>query len=75
MEQQRPGGLAQPLEDPEWKWNSVSKDFVMDFPPTRRKNNAIWVIIECLTKTTHFIAMRYTWKLDQLACAYLEEIV
>ena len=50
-------------------------DFVMGLPLTQRKNNVIWVIVDRLTKTTHFIAMRNTWTLDQLARAYLEEIV
>jgi len=75
IEYQRPAGLLQPLDVPEWKWDSVSMDFVMGLPLTQRKHNAIWVIIERLTKSEHFIAMRNTWTLDQLAPAYLEEIV
>jgi len=35
----------------------------------------IWVIVDRLTKTAHFIAMRNTWTLDLLARAYLEEII
>jgi len=50
-------------------------DFIMSLPLTQRKNNAIWVIVDRLTKAAHFIAMRNTWTLDQLARAYLEEIV
>jgi len=50
-------------------------NFIMGLPLTQRKNNAIWVIEDGLTKTTHFIAMRNTWILDQLGWAYLEEIV
>jgi len=50
-------------------------DFVMGLPLTQRKHNAIRVIIDRLTKSAHFIAMRNTWTLDQLARAYLEEIV
>lgn len=47
---------------------------MLGLPPTQRKNNGIWVIIDRLTKAAHFIAMRNTWTLDQLAPAYLEEI-
>ena len=50
-------------------------DFVMGLPLTQRKHDAIWVIVDRLTKSAHFIAMRNTWTLDQLARAYLEEIV
>ena len=75
MEQQRPAGLLQPLEVPEWKWDSVSMDFVVGLPPTQKKNNAIWVIMDRLMKTAHFIAKRNTWTLDRLVQAYLEEIV
>ena len=75
MEHQRPTGLLQPLEVPEWKWDFVTMDFVIGLPPTQKKNTTIWVIMDRLTKTAHFIAMRNTWTLEQLARAYLEEIV
>ena len=41
----------------------------------KAKNNAIWVIVDKLTKTAHFLAMANTWTLDQLAHAYLDGIV
>jgi len=50
-------------------------DFITGFSLTQRKHNAIWVIVDRLTKSAHFIAMKNTWTLDQLARAYLEEIV
>ena len=50
-------------------------DFVIGLPLTQRKNNAIWVIVDRLMKSVHFIAIRNTWTLDQLARAYLEEVV
>jgi len=60
MEHQRPVGLLEPLEVLKWKWDSVSMDFVVGLPLTQRKNNAIWVIVDMLTKTMHFIALRNT---------------
>jgi len=75
IEHQRPAGLLQPLDVPKWKWDSLSMDFVAGLPLTQRKNNAIWVIVDQLTKTAHFIATRKTWTLDPLARAYVEEIV
>ena len=74
-EHQRPTKPLQPLDIPKWKWDLVSMDFVVGLPPTQRKNNAIWVIVDILTKMTHFITMRNTGTLDHLACACLEDIV
>ena len=68
-------GTFATLDIPEWKSDSVSMDFVVGFPLTQRKNNAIWIFVDQLTKMTHFIAKRNTWTLDQLARAYREEIV
>ena len=67
IEHQRPAGLLQPLDVPQWKWDSVSMDFVIGLPLTQRKHNSIWVIVDWLTKSAHFIAMENTWTLDQLA--------
>ena len=69
------GEIFTAADAPEWKWHSISIDFVVGLPFTQRKHNAIWVIVDRLTKSAHFIAMRNTWTLDQLARAYLEEIV
>jgi len=50
-------------------------DFVIGLSLTQQKHNSIWVIVDRLTKSAHFIAMKNTWTLDQLARAYVEEIV
>jgi len=51
-------------------------DFLVGLPLTQReKKNAIWVIVDRLTKIVFFIAMRNTWTIDQLAHVYFEEIV
>ena len=68
-------GLLQLLDVPEWKCDSVSMDFMVGLPWIKRKNNMIWVVVDRLTKTTHFIALRNTWTLDQLALSYLKKIV
>jgi len=60
---------------PERKWDSIPMDFFMGLPKTRSKNNAIWVIVDRLTKYAHFIAMTNTWTQDQLGRACLNEIV
>ena len=55
-----PVGLLQPLSVPEWKWEEVSMDFITGFPPTRKGNDSIWVIIDRLNKSAHFIPVKNT---------------
>ena len=50
-------------------------DFVTGLPTTRMKHDAIWVIVDRLTKSTHFLAVSNKTSLDQLAKLYIDEIV
>ena len=54
-EHQRPAGFLQPLSIPEWKWEHITMDFVTGLPRTLGGNNAIWVIVDLLTKSAHFL--------------------
>ncbi|KAI3681448.1 hypothetical protein L6452_36243 [Arctium lappa] len=54
-EHQRPYGELQPLEIPMWKWENITIDFVTKLPRTPKGFNAIWVIVDCLTKSAHFL--------------------
>jgi hypothetical protein len=49
------GGLLQPLSVPDWKWDDISMDFIVGLLLTARKFNSIWVIVDPLTKSAHFI--------------------
>jgi hypothetical protein len=51
----KPGGLLQPLSIPEWKWDDISMDFIVGLPMTAHKFDSIWVIIDQLSKSAHFI--------------------
>ena len=75
IEHQKPGGLLQPLDIPVWKWEQVSMDFVTGLPRSRRKNDSVWVIVDRLTKSAHFLPMRVNLPLQQLAELYVSEIV
>ena len=66
-EHQRPGGELQPIEIPEWKWDQIAMDFVVGLPRTTKGHDAIWVIIDLLTKSAHFIPIKTTFSLEQLA--------
>ena len=74
-EHQRPGGLLQKLEIPEWKWGRITMDFVVGLPWTQRKFDAVWVIVDRLTKSAHFIPVMTTYSSEQLARVYIREIV
>jgi transposase InsO family protein len=50
-------------------------DFVMSLPKTRRNHDSIWVIVDRLTKSTHFLPMKVTNSLERLAQLYIDEII
>jgi IS30 family transposase len=50
----KPGGLLQPLSISEWKWDDISIDFIVGLPLTTHKFDSIWVIVDRLSKSTHF---------------------
>ena len=69
IDHRRPQGLLHPLPIPEWKWETISMDFVCGLPRTTKGNNMIWVVVDRLTKSAHFIPMKDTWNKHQLALA------
>ncbi|GKF28806.1 putative reverse transcriptase domain-containing protein [Tanacetum coccineum] len=74
-ERQRPSGLLQQPEIPEWKWERITMDFITKLPRTSSGHDTIWVIMDRLTKSAHFLPMREDYKMDRLARHYLNEIV
>ncbi|KAL2226543.1 UNVERIFIED_CONTAM: Transposon Tf2-12 polyprotein, partial [Sesamum indicum] len=73
-EHQAPAGKLHPLTIPEWKWEKITKDFVIGLPRTFRKHDAIWVIVDRLTKSAHFLPIRQNDSLDKLTELYVSEI-
>ena len=73
-EHQVSGGLLQSLSIPEWKWDFITMDFVVGLPVSRTKD-PIWVIVDRLTKSAHFLAIRKTDAATVLAKKYVSEIV
>jgi hypothetical protein len=55
---QKPSGMLQPLKVPEWKWDKVEMDFITGFPKSRKGNNAIFVVIDRLSKVAHFLPVK-----------------
>jgi hypothetical protein len=60
-------GVLQPLSIPMWKWDDISMDFIVGLSLTAGKKYCIWVIVDRLTKTAHFIAVHTTYSVQQYA--------
>jgi hypothetical protein len=70
-----PAGLLLPLKVPEWKWEEIGMDFIVELPRTQRGYDSIWVIVDRLTKVAHFIPIKTTYTIPQLAELYILRIV
>ncbi|XP_073133837.1 uncharacterized protein [Henckelia pumila] len=75
VEHQRPAGLLKPLHIPTWKWEDVTMDFVIGLPITQRRMNSIWIIVDRLTKSAHFLPVRNNFSMNQYAELYIREVV
>ncbi|GJV73121.1 putative reverse transcriptase domain-containing protein [Tanacetum coccineum] len=71
----RSSDLLQQPKISQWKWEKIVMDFVMKLPRTSSGHNAIWVIIDRLTKSAHFLPIHKDYKMDRLARLYLNEII
>ncbi|GJU60119.1 putative reverse transcriptase domain-containing protein [Tanacetum coccineum] len=74
-EHQRPSGLLVQPEIPEWKWDNIMMDFITKLPKSSHGFDTIWVIVDRLTKSSHFLPIRENDPLDKLARLYLNKIV
>ncbi|GJZ63714.1 putative reverse transcriptase domain-containing protein [Tanacetum coccineum] len=74
-EHQKPSGLLQQPEIPEWKWENITMDFINKLPRTSSGHDSIWVIVDRLTKSAHFLAIREDYKMERLARLYINEIM
>ncbi|GJX85411.1 putative reverse transcriptase domain-containing protein [Tanacetum coccineum] len=74
-EHQKPSGLLQQPEIPEWKWEKIAMDLVIKLPKSSIGYDAIWVIVDRLTKSAHFLPIREDYKTEKLARIYINEIV
>nr|GEV38929.1 putative reverse transcriptase domain-containing protein [Tanacetum cinerariifolium] len=69
-EHQKPFGLLQQPKIPEWKWEKITMDFVSGLRRTPYGYDSIWVIVDRLTKSTHFLPMKKTNSIEELAQLY-----
>nr|GFA85365.1 putative reverse transcriptase domain-containing protein [Tanacetum cinerariifolium] len=74
-EHQKLSGLVQQPEIPEWKWEKITMDLVTKLPRSSGGYDAIWVIVNRLTKSAHFLPIREDYKTEKLARIYINEII
>ncbi|KAI3795190.1 hypothetical protein L1987_37839 [Smallanthus sonchifolius] len=74
-EHQRPSGFLEQPEIPVWKWENIDMDFITKLPRTSSGYDSIWVIIDRLTKSAHFLPIREDYRVEKLARIYIDEIV
>ncbi|KAM1022688.1 hypothetical protein ACFX2A_044669 [Malus domestica] len=74
-ERKKPFGRMQPLLVPQWKWENITMDFVYKLPRTRNGFDDVWVIVDQLTKSAHFIPVREKYPLNKLAKLFITKIV
>ena len=75
VEHQVPLGLLQPIRIPEWKLDRITMDFMVGLLLIGRKHDSVWVLVNRLTKSAHFLPIRTDYSLNKLAELYIEEIV
>ncbi|KAC9683464.1 hypothetical protein E3N88_45398 [Mikania micrantha] len=74
-EHQKPYDRLQPLEIPKWKWEHITMDFITKLSRTTQGYDTIWVVVDRLTKSAHFLPIRESYSLERLAEIFVNEIV
>nr|GFA81949.1 reverse transcriptase domain-containing protein [Tanacetum cinerariifolium] len=75
VEHQKPSGLLVQPEIPEWKWEKITMDFITKLPKTTNGYDTIWVIVDRLTKSAHFLPMWENNPMEKLMKLYMKEVV
>ena len=75
VEHQCPHRNLQLLEVPQWKWEQICMDFKTKLPRTAGGVDAIWLIVDRLTKSAHILAISDNSSAERLAELYVREVV
>jgi hypothetical protein len=67
--------LLQPHDVPMSKWEFISMDFIVWFPLTSHRHNAILVIVDKLTKSANFIPVRDTYNVTNVARVFVRKVI
>ena len=74
-EHQKPSSLLQQPEIPIGKWERITMDFITKLPKTNGRLGIIWVIVDRLTKSAHFLASKETDNVEKLSQLYIKEVL
>ena len=67
--------MTQEIDIPTWKWDVININFITGLPRTRRQHDSIWVIVDRMTKSSLFLAVKTTDLVEDYANLYINEIV
>ena len=67
--------MTQEIEILTWKWEVINMNFITGLPLTRRQDDSFWVIVDRMTKSSHFLAVKTKYSAEDYAKLYLNEIV
>ena len=68
-------GLLQEIQVPSWKWEDVNMDFIFGLRQTKRQYDFIWVVMDRLTKSPHFITVKSTYSVEDYAIIHIDKIL
>ena len=75
VEHHKPGGMTQEIDIPTWKWDVINMDFITGLPRTCKQHDFIWVIVDRMTKSSRFLAVKTTDSAKDYATFYINEIM
>jgi hypothetical protein len=71
-EHRHPSSFLHPLPILEWKWEVVTMYIITKIPKTRKQHDSIMVVVEKLTKVSHFILVNLTHKEANVVDIYMK---
>ena len=74
VEHRHPTGLLQPLPIPDWKWEIISLDFITGLPKNKKQNDYVMVVVDKLSKASHFILVKTTYTTAKIAEIFMKEM-
>ena len=75
VEHRHPEGLLQPHTILESKWEIISMDFIVGLSLTKKRHDTIFVVVDTLTKSAHFLPIKKTYEAPKIAKLFINEVV
>ena len=71
----KPCGLTKIIKVPTLTWEALNMEIVVSLTNTRRQHDSVWVIVDMINKPAHFIIVKSTYRAEDYARRYIDEIV